>query len=80
MAESRFYFADGAAQGYLINLLGKKNYDEFLKESAEIFAQLNRSLMAIVERFIQKRSAYRRVDEPQVIQSIRVADEHVSIK
>ena len=62
MSESRFYFADAAVQGYLFELIGKKNFDQFMRHSTELFEQLNVSLMSIVDKFIQKRSAYRSIE------------------
>lgn len=62
MSASRFYFADAAVQGYLLELIGKENFDHFMTHSAELLEQLNVSLMSIVDTFIQKRSAYRSIE------------------
>ncbi len=64
MSQSRFYFADAAVQGYLHQTIGKDNWDDFIKNAAELFEQLNVSLLSIVDRFIQKRGfAYRAAPE-----------------
>ena len=62
MVKSSFYFADAAAQGYLAKVIGDKDFDGFLKNSAEIFGQLNVSLNSVIDKFIQKRSSYRLVE------------------
>jgi hypothetical protein len=53
MRGSRFYFADAAADGYLQSLA--ENTDSSTNRLADITAELNRAIMQIVDRFIQKR-------------------------
>jgi hypothetical protein len=55
MRNSRFYFADAAANGYLRSQVDKKDPRELLTRLADITAHLNQAIMQIVDRFIQKR-------------------------
>jgi hypothetical protein len=55
MRDSRFYFADAAADGYLQSLVENKNLDNLTNRLAEITADLNQTIMQIVDRFVQKR-------------------------
>lgn len=60
MRNSRFYFADAAANGYLRSQVDNKDPRELLIRLADITAHLNQAIMQIVDRFIQKRGyAYR---------------------
>jgi hypothetical protein len=60
MEESRFYFADAAAQGYLRSIEGRDNIEEPIMKIAELLDPVNHSLLAIVDAYIQKRGfAYR---------------------
>lgn len=60
MKKSRFYFADAAAQGYLGSMMGQKNMGKLIIEIVDLLDPVNRSLMAIVTSYIQKRGfAYR---------------------
>lgn len=55
MKGSRFYFADAAADGYFQSQAENKDSTELLNRLADITADLNQTIMQIVERFIQKR-------------------------
>jgi hypothetical protein len=60
MQESRFYFADAAAEGYLHSLVGRDQTLEMLNEVASTVGQVNVALFTIVDAFIQRRGfAYR---------------------
>lgn len=60
MKESRFYFADAAAIGYLRSIAGRDNLEELIGEIADLLDPVNHSLFAIVNAYIQKRGfAYR---------------------
>lgn len=60
MKESRFYFADAAATGYLRSIVGRKNMEELIVKIGDMLSPINYSLMAIVNSYIQKRGfAYR---------------------
>ena len=64
MSESRFYFADAAAIGYLRSLYGVTEADQLLKNVVDLLGPLNQALMGIVEGFVQKRAgAFREVRE-----------------
>ena len=55
MQTSRFYFADAAAEGYLQSQAVKENPNELISRVADLTADLNRSIMQLVNHFIQKR-------------------------
>jgi hypothetical protein len=55
MKGSRFYFADDAAEGYLQSQANNKELTELINRLADITADLNQTIMLIVDRFIQKR-------------------------
>lgn len=55
MKGSRFYFADAAAEGYLQSQANNKQLTELINRLADITADLNQTIMLIVDRFIQKR-------------------------
>lgn len=60
MQESRFYFADAAALGYLRSIMGRENLDALLIQLVDLLKPVNRALMAIVEAYVQRRGyAYR---------------------
>lgn len=64
MKESRFYFADAAATGYLRSIVRQKNIEELIIKIVDLLGPVNYSLMAIVNTYIQKRGfAYRLEDE-----------------
>lgn len=65
MRGSRFYFADAAVDGYLQSLVVNKNLDDLTNRLAEITADLNKTIMQIVDRFVQKRGyAYKEYNGP----------------
>lgn len=66
MKESRFYFADAAAIGYLRSIVGRENMDELLEKIAELTDPVNCALMAIVESYIQRRGFAYRVEKEEV--------------
>ena len=47
----RFYFADAAAEGYLQSQAKNKQLTELINRLAEITADLNQTIMLIVDRF-----------------------------
>lgn len=55
MKNSRFYFADAAALGYLRSIVGRENMEGLISEIRELLGPVNYSLMAIVNSFIKKR-------------------------
>jgi hypothetical protein len=55
MKGSRFYFADAAADGYFQSQAENKDSSELINRLADITADLNQTIMQIVDRFIQKR-------------------------
>ena len=60
MKESRFYFADAAALGYLRSIVGQEKIEELIIKIGDLLDPVNHSLMAIVNAYIQKRGfAYR---------------------
>jgi len=60
MKESRFYYADAAALGYLRSIVDGEDIERLIKRIADLLKPVNRSLMAIVNAYIQKRGfAYR---------------------
>lgn len=60
MKESRFYFADAAAIGYLRSIVGRGNIEALITKIGDMLDPVNFSLMAIVNSYIQKRGfAYR---------------------
>lgn len=64
MAESRFYFADAAAQTYLHEVMGTETYSNAIDVVREFVRPLNIALMELVDRFIQKRGfPYRNYEE-----------------
>lgn len=65
MRETRFYFADAAALGYLNSRVDGGDLSEFFKQTAPLLKSLNFALFEIVDRFIQRRGfAWRRVEPP----------------
>jgi hypothetical protein len=65
MKESRFYFADAAALGYLRSIVGGENMEELILEIGELLNPVNSSLMAIVNSFIQERGFAYRVESEE---------------
>jgi hypothetical protein len=64
MLESRFYFADAAANGYLVSVIGKSKMTEVMGEVADTTGRVNLVLFTIVDAFIQRRRcAYRPFNE-----------------
>jgi hypothetical protein len=64
MAESRFYFADAAAQEYLQTAMGTEAHSNAINVIREFMRPLNIALMELVDRFIQKRGfPYRNYEE-----------------
>ena len=64
MAESRFYFADAAAQAYLHAVMGIEADSNTIDVVREFVRPLNIALMELVDRFIQKRGfPYRNYEE-----------------
>lgn len=55
MQESRFYFADAAAIGYLRSIAGRDNLEELIGNISNLLEPVNHSLFAIVTTYIQKR-------------------------
>ena len=55
MRRSRLYFADAAVGGYFQSQFDRRQVDEFMKRVADITGDLNRAIILIVDRFIQKR-------------------------
>jgi hypothetical protein len=55
MKYSRLYFADAAAEGYLLSQIEGKDAGELLNRLADITGDVNQAIMQIVDRFIQKR-------------------------
>lgn len=55
MNESRFYFADAAAQGYLKRRLEKGGFEEFFNEVRSAIENVNLAVFQLVDRFIQRR-------------------------
>lgn len=66
MKESRFYFADAAAIGYLRSIVGRENIEGLLEEITELLDPVNCALMAIVESYIQRRGFAYRVETAEV--------------
>jgi hypothetical protein len=61
MAKSRFYFADAAAEHYLLSLGDTNNLEELFEQVREMIKKINLSIYLIVINFIQKRGiAFRR--------------------
>jgi superfamily I DNA/RNA helicase len=61
MAKSRFYFADAAAEHYLLSLGGIDNLEKLFEQVREMIKKINLCIYLIVINFIQKRGvAYRR--------------------
>jgi hypothetical protein len=61
--ESRFYFADAAAEDYLNVVTAEQYLEKVYAAIAEFLRPLNHSLMELVDRFIQRRGfAYRATD------------------
>ena len=61
MLEKRFYFADAAAQEYYKSQQEKVTSGEFLKNIDLIKNSINLAIQNLVETFIQKRSAWKKV-------------------
>jgi len=61
MPKTRYYFADGAAQGCLV----KRNAAQSLKDVADTLIKLNFTLMEIIHHFIQKRGQVYRQEEEE---------------
>jgi hypothetical protein len=55
MIETRFYFADAAAQGCMHHLLGQEDIDYFFEWAEEILLKLNHTIFLIINSFINKR-------------------------
>ena len=62
MCEKRFYFADAAAQEYYRSKQENVTYEEFYKNIDLINNCINLAIQNLVETFIQKRSAWRQVN------------------
>jgi hypothetical protein len=64
MRRTRFYFADAAASGYFGTLVGTTDYDEAMREVADLLSAVNYALMGFVDAFVQRRGyAYRAAPE-----------------
>lgn len=64
MKNTRFYFADAAATGYLKSIVGKRQSEEVMMNVLELVRPVNLALKGIVESFIQRRGyAYRAEQE-----------------
>ncbi|HKI79726.1 MAG TPA: hypothetical protein VKA26_14390 [Ignavibacteriaceae bacterium] len=62
LAQSRFYFADAAAENYLISLSNPDDLEDFFKQVRDNIKKINVSIWYIVINFIQKRgTAFRKV-------------------
>jgi hypothetical protein len=62
MDQSRFYFADGAAESYISSLVDSdENVESLFKPTRDAIQQLNVSIRYIVINFIQKRYAFKKV-------------------
>lgn len=60
MRETRFYFADAAATGYPKSEVGRDKWDGMLMKMVGVLEQVNRALMMVVHKYIQRRGcAYR---------------------
>jgi hypothetical protein len=55
MQSSRFYFADAAADGYLVLQAEQEHPNNLMTDLADLTASLNRAIMQIVHHFIQGR-------------------------
>jgi hypothetical protein len=64
LRNTRFYFADAAAQGYLNVRVGEEGLKPFLDSTARLLESLNIALSQIVERFIQGRGFAWRAKPP----------------
>ena len=62
MKETRYYFADAAALGYLKSIAGTADIDVLLSNIAELLNPVSRALMAIIESYIQRRGYPYRVE------------------
>lgn len=62
MLEQRFYFADAAAQDYYLNFQEKVTADEFYKNVNLIKDSINFAIKDVVEKYIQKRSAWKKIN------------------
>lgn len=64
MAETRYFFADAAAKGFLTMNVGQHKGEDLLVQTTSIISDLNFTLMSIIHHFIQKRGfAYRAAKE-----------------
>ena len=61
MIEKRFYFADAAAQEYYMSQKEKLTLDEFYKNINLIKNSINLAIQNLIETFIQRRSAWKKV-------------------
>ena len=55
MAHARFYFADAAAQMYIMEVTDGSTADQFLRAELPLFTQVNHALRELVTRFINAR-------------------------
>ncbi len=66
MKETRFYFADAAALGYLRSIAGRENIDMIITKVAELLDPISHSLVALVNSFIQKRGFAFRIETEEL--------------
>lgn len=58
LVETRFYFADAAAQSYFVSRTQASGAEDFFHGTSDFLQTINRALHEIVTRFINSRSAW----------------------
>ena len=61
MLEKRFYFADASAQEYYMSQKEKVTFDDFYKNINLIKNSINLAIQNLIETFIQRRSAWKKI-------------------